>query len=215
LCLLGDFNLHSPEWDLECDKVDAKATVLANGAAKVGLILLNDNDKPTWTQPGKTPSVIDLAFMHMDLLPKHAPSFAVDIANRVADHAALTLEFSNVPENRHLKQSLPPDSMAYNRFISEATDILTNADVEHLDKTADRIANTFEKHSVIIQSKPLPGWWNDTCSDAKAVFRSSRLDSDKKRWYDTMKRAKNAFCYVWFRPMPSRSVAVTLQVLNH
>jgi hypothetical protein len=22
-------------------------------------------------------------------------------------------------------------------------------------------------------------------------------------------------CYVWFRPMPSRSVAVTLQVLNH
>jgi hypothetical protein len=73
LYLLGDFNLHSPEWDLECDKVDAKATALANGAAKAGLILLNDNDKPTWIQPGKTPSGITLPLYtwtsYLNMLP--------------------------------------------------------------------------------------------------------------------------------------------------
>jgi hypothetical protein len=58
--------------------------------AKAGLLLLNNNNKPTWTQPNKTPSVIDLAFVHMDFYRDHPPTLNIDIDNRVADHAALT-----------------------------------------------------------------------------------------------------------------------------
>jgi hypothetical protein len=91
----------------------------------------------------------------MDLLPQHAPTFSVDIDNRVADHTALTLEFSKVPGNYHLRKSLLPDPVAYDQFIAEATNILMSANAKELDKTADRITDSFERHSVVVQSKPL------------------------------------------------------------
>jgi endonuclease/exonuclease/phosphatase family metal-dependent hydrolase len=50
LTLMGDFNLHSPEWDLEVDRASARAKALSDITAKAGLYLLNDSDKPTWTQ---------------------------------------------------------------------------------------------------------------------------------------------------------------------
>ena len=47
LTVMGDFNLHSPEWDLEIDRASPNARALSNSAATAGLLLLNDVDKPT------------------------------------------------------------------------------------------------------------------------------------------------------------------------
>jgi hypothetical protein len=189
---LGDFNLHSPEWDLEAERASASARALSNGMAKAGLLLLNDNDKPTWTQPNKTLSIIDLAFVHMDFFKDHPPTLNIDIDNRVADHAALTLCFDDIPETRSIKSALPQGSIAYDRFIEESIDILSDAN-NVTDASAMIAEEADDKHSIMVQAKPLPGWWTEACSDAKSAFRSSISDVDKKRWYNTMKKAKNVF----------------------
>jgi hypothetical protein len=193
LTLMGDFNLHSPEWDVEVDRASVKAKALADKTAKAGLFLLNDNDKPTWTQPGKTPSVLDLVFVHFDLLQCYTPTLSVDLENRVADHAAIVLEFNDVPENHDLRKVLPQGSREYERFIDDATEILKAADVNNLAGMFKRIADAFEYHSLLVQSKTRQGWWTQACSDSKAAYRLSRSEADKARWYNAMKKAKNTF----------------------
>src|SRR6201995_2995341 len=190
---MGDFNLHSPKWDLEVEQADAKADTLSNYTASAGLMLLNDVDKPTWTQPGKKPSVIDLAFAHLDLFEKYAPSIKVDLDNRVADHASIVLEMNPVQESISLKKALPPGSEAYSRFIKDAAAILTSSNVSDISETCTNIADAFNRHSIVIQEKKMNGWWTQQCSDAKLAYRISRSEADKSRWYKIMKQARNDF----------------------
>src|ERR1700759_3329849 len=157
LVLMGDFNLHSPKWDLQVERPDAKAELLSTRTTSAGLVLLNDVDKPTWTQPGKEPSVIDLAFVHMDLYEKHIPTLEVDLDNRAADHASLSLQLNRIQPAPSLKKALPRASKPYLAFIEEAKIILTHAESYSLEETCEKISQGFEAHS-IQRGKSLPSW---------------------------------------------------------
>ena len=193
LVLMGDFNLHSPKWDLQVERPDAKAELLSTRTTSAGLVLLNDVDKPTWTQPGKEPSVIDLAFVHMDLYEKHVPTLEVDLDNRAADHASLSLQLNRIQPSPSLKKALPRASKPYLAFIEEAKIILTHAESYSLEETCEKISQAFEDHSIVVQEKVYAGWWTQACSDAKQAYRTSRTEANKTRWYRTMKKARNRF----------------------
>src|SRR6201987_5465644 len=190
---MGDFNLHSPKWDLQVERPDAKAELLSTRTTSAGLVLLNDVDKPTWTQPGKEPSVIDLAFVHMDLYEKHVPTLEVDLDNRAADHASLSLQLNQIQPAPSLKKALPRASKPYLAFIEEAKIILTHAESYSLEETCEKISQAFEDHSIVVQEKVYAGWWSQACSDAKQAYRTSRTEANKTRWYRTMKKAQNRF----------------------
>ena len=194
LTLLGDFNLHSPLWDINILTPSTKATALADRAATAGLLLLNESDRPTWTQPGKDPSVLDLVFVHMDLLENFTPTVKIDLEGRgTGDHASITLTFDAPPTTPALKRALPSNSKNYSRFILEATEILSNIGNADVETVCQRIADAFESHSIIIQEKPKPSWWTQTCSDAKFNYRTTRSEEDKARFYKAMKHARNTF----------------------
>jgi hypothetical protein len=194
LFLAGDFNLHSPQWDVNVLHADPKAVALFDQSAISGLFLLNEHNCPTWSQPGKTPSVIDLVFVHGSLLERFSPILDVSLDDRGAgDHAAMFIRFFDTPPIHELRKALPRGSLARKAFLEDASNAWKTVDLDDLPALFSKLSDSFDTHSVLVQSKKRQGWWNQACTDAKQAFRSSRSDVDKATWYRTMKRARTTF----------------------
>src|ERR1700760_3314910 len=83
--IMGDFNIHSPIWDEKVQYTPPRTEKFYLSCTNAGFSLMNDPAVPTWTQ-GESSSVIDLAFIQLDLGTTHLPCLTVDLANRTADH---------------------------------------------------------------------------------------------------------------------------------
>ena len=130
---MGDFNLHSPEWDNTVQSPSDSARNLLNRTTTAGLVLLNTDDQPTWSQPNRLLRTLDLCFAHADMFEKYAPDLDVDLANRgPGDHAGLTLTFLRLDESPSLKRAIPRDSEEYQAFIADATNAWIEVDFNDL-----------------------------------------------------------------------------------
>ena len=124
----------------------------------------------------------------------YAPDLDVDLVNRgPGDHAGLTLTLLRLDESPSLKRAIPRDSAEYYAFIADATNAWIEVDLNNLPTLFTRLADAFQTHSIVVQSKPRKSWWTRACSDAKLAFRESRSEIDKKKWYKTMKNARSSF----------------------
>ena len=198
----GDFNLHSPIWDSNVTKGSPTALTLYVTLSEVGLNLMNDEYKPTWTNRRGSESVIDLLFVN-DRLLNCEPVVDVSLDGRGrSDHAILSCLFGSQLA-RPGKPYIAKDSEEEDEFcfflgsaLASLPSLMTTMNTEDtcrqlstllIDKW-DSLAKT------PITSRPHgTSWWNEQCQAYKDAYDINRSKENLKAYNAVTRKAQTAF----------------------
>ena len=188
----GDFNIRSADWDPGFDSVPRTASRLEDVAFDLGLARsFPAVPGPTHfpRDPTKSRTVIDLVFVPFDLAGALPHSILGDQV-RPSDHAPLTLELPLLPEDpgasKRFIERASEEEQAFLEAITKGCSALVPPHPDHegeVDRVAEAIgavfAQAWDTHSkskrISFRSKP---WWNEACSQAKALFQQTGSDED-------------------------------------
>ncbi|KAF8691631.1 hypothetical protein AX14_002742 [Amanita brunnescens Koide BX004] len=198
----GDFNLHSPLWDLAVSKGSPAALSLYEGLSEAGLNLMNDEYEPTWTNKRGSESVIDLLFVN-DRLLSHEPFVEVALNNRGrSDHAVLSCLFgSQLP--RPGKPYIAKDSEEEDEFcfflgsaLASLPDLMVTLSVED---TCHRLSALIAEKWDSLAKTPITSrphgtsWWNDQCQAYRDAYDRNRSKENLKAYNAVTRKARSAF----------------------
>ena len=199
LLLQGDFNLHSPDWDLQVLQTPRIATDLMAALTLSELTLVNDDSLPTWHHKHNKPAVLDLLFVADPLLRRCSCNFQNDKLGRGAtDHSLLRLWIgcrSKTPG----QQYIPQDSDEEEAFIAGVKQSVTQAvHGAHIQDIFDQLYDSITKAWNSNMKTPedsanLMHWWSPLCDFTKQTYENTRLPRDKKIFDDVVRRTCTDF----------------------
>ena len=198
----GDFNLHSPTWDVNITNGSPTALALYVGLSEAGLNLMNDDYQPTWTNKRGSESVIDLLFVNDRLLPCE-PLVEVSLDGRGrSDHAILSCLFGSQlawPGRPYIaKDSEEEDEFCFflGSALASLPSLMTTMSVEDTcQQLSAALADKWDSLAKTpITSRPHgTSWWNDQCQAYKDAYDLNRTGENLKAYNAVTRKARSAF----------------------
>ncbi|KIL54878.1 hypothetical protein M378DRAFT_91760, partial [Amanita muscaria Koide BX008] len=172
--------------------------------AEASLTLLNTDGIHTWYQPGRNPSVLDLAFGRIEDLPQAQAEVTLHLQG-TSDHApilcAIPISFEEV-----IYRAIARDSKQEASFITDLAkhidalsqivdDNSTPESLErHFQNFTTKVSEAWNTASTIHRKTPQSkSWWNEACDAALRRLNRRRSPGNKKHFRKTVKNAKTRF----------------------
>ena len=198
----GDFNLHSPLWDVGIQRGSNIALQLYSEMSDLGLNLLNNEDEPTWTNGRGSESVLDLLFISDRLCPLD-PFVEMSMDNRGhSDHALISCLFGTQlprPGTPYIaKDSEEEDELCFfiGSLLAALPDLGPDMDVE---TAAEYVSEQISTKWASLAKTPITSrphgasWWNEECQAYRDLYNQTRTKENFKAYNAVTRKARTAF----------------------
>ena len=205
--LQGDFNIHCSEWDEEAERDDPLGNDLMNETMWSNLSLVNTDMEATWHHAKNRSSVIDLLFVHDDILSSNGWNYENRSLSRgLSDHSLLYLSTKGYKGDEDAEDKgrsyMPSGGDEEVAFLNDIWTAMcwptTYCDANDIQKAADDLYacmdGAWKNNCKRTKEGSKPNmWWNDECQRSKLALLKDRKTANVKAYQKSIRDAKKLY----------------------